>query len=156
MKPSATPAHAALPPYAAQAAWRALIQRSVDLRELYQKSLQTCEPGVRTVLEDNAQTLHILIGELQAHTGSEGGQIRHQGSWRGTARRQFSGWLIGAMARQDRPWLRVLARQGNELLESFEGSIAELPNESARVLCRQLPRLQGICQDMDCLVGSAS
>ena len=156
MKLSATRAQAALSPYAAHAVWRDLIQRSVDLHQLYQKALRTCEPGLRTVLEDNAQTLDFLIGELEAQASVDGEQAHHPGSWRGTARRQLSCWLIGAMARQDRAWLRTLAREGADLLQSFEGSIAQLPAEPARVLCRQLPRLRGICQDMHCLVGNAS
>ncbi|MEO8809627.1 MAG: hypothetical protein ABI386_05230 [Rhodanobacter sp.] len=37
--------------------------------------------------------------------------------------------------------------------EAFEEAIALLPAEPARALCRQLPRLRGIHQDMHCLAG---
>lgn len=156
MKLLATRAQVALPPPAAHAVWRDLIQRSIDLHQMYQSALGACEPGLRTVLEDNVQTLALLIGELQARDGAGDESPCDHGSWRGTARRQLSSWLIRAMTRQNRAWLRTLAQQGTDLLESFEVSIAQLPAESARILCRQLPRLRDMCQDMHCLVGSTS
>lgn len=156
MKLSATRTQVALPPRAAHVVWRDLIQHSIDLHRMYQKALGNCEPGLRMVLEDNARTLELLIGELQTQDSVGDDPACDHGSWRGTARRQLCSWLIRATTRQDRAWLRTLAHEGAELLESFEGSIAQLPAEPARVLCRQLPRLRGMCQDMHCLVGSAS
>jgi hypothetical protein len=156
MKLSATRAQIALPPHAAHVVWRDLIRRSIDLHRMYQNALGNCEPGWRMVLEDNVQTLELLIGELQTQDSVGTDPACDHGSWRGTARRQLSSCLIRAMTRQDRAWLRTLDHQGADLLESFEGSIAQLPAEPARVLCRQLPRLRGMCQDMHCLVGSAS
>jgi hypothetical protein len=154
MKLSATRAQVALPPPAAQAVWRELTQRSIDLHQLYQRALRTSEPGLRTVLKDNAQTLELLIRELQAQDSAGDESHRDHRSWRGAARRRLCSWRVRMMARQDRAWLlRTLAHQGGDLLESFEASIAQLPAESARVLCRQLPRLRGMRQDMQCLVG---
>ncbi len=156
MKLSATRAQVALPAHAAQAVCHDLLRRSIDLRQLYRQAARVCEPGLRTVLVENAQTLDLLIDDLQAQACADGGQSCDQGSWRGTAKRQLSAWLIRALARQDRAWLRSLMHEGIDLLQAFEDAIGQLPAESARVLCRQLPRLHAIHQDMHCLVGSAS
>ncbi|WP_254422849.1 hypothetical protein [Rhodanobacter sp. B05] len=156
MKLSATRTQVALPAHAAQAVCRDLIQRSIDLRQMYRQAAQVCEPGLRTVLLENAQTLDLLIDDLLAQACASGGQACDPGSWRGTARRQLSTWLIRVLARQDRAWLQTLAHRGADLLQAFEDAIGQLPAEWARVLCRQLPRLHAIHQDMHCLVGSAS
>lgn len=156
MKLSATRVQVALPPHAAQASCRDLLRRSIDLRQMYRQAARVCEPGLRTVLEENALTLDLLIADLQGQACAGGVRSYARGSWRGTARRQLSAWLMRVAARQDRVWLRTLAHQGADLLEAFEQAIAQLPAESARVLCRQLPRLRAIHQDMRWLVGSAS
>jgi len=156
MKLSATRAQVALPAHAAQAVCRDLLRRSIDLRQMYRQAARVCEPGLRTVLAENAHTLDLLIVDLHAQACAGSEPSCDQGSWRGSARRQFSAWLIRAQARQDRAWLRTLTHQGADLLQVFEDAIGQLPAESARILCRQLPRLHAIHQDMHCLVGSAS
>lgn len=156
MKLLATRVQVALPPRAAQASCRKLIRRSIDLRQMYRQAARVCEPGLRTVLEENALTLDLLIVDLQGQACAGGGRSCDLASLRGTARRQLSAWLMRVAARQDRAWLRTLTHQGADLMESFEHAIAQLPAESARALCRQLPRLRSIHQDMHWLIGSAS
>lgn len=156
MKLSATRVQVALPPHAAQASCRDLIRRSINLCQLYRQAARVCEPGLRTVLEENALTLDLLIADLQGQACIGGERCCARGSWGGSARQQLSAWLMRVAARRDRAWLRGLAHQGADLLESFEHAIAQLPAESARALCRQLPRLRSIQQDMRWLVGSAS
>ena len=156
MKLSATRAQVALPPHAAQASCRDLIRRSIDLRQMYRQASRICEPGLRTVLEENALTLDLLIADLQGQACAGDDQSCDQRSWRDTAKRQLSAWLMRAAARQHGVWLHTLEHQGTDLLKAFEHAIAQLPAEPARALCRQLPRLRAIHQDMHWLVGSAS
>ena len=138
-----------------QSTFNALIQRSIDLRRLYRHAAASCEPGLAMVLGENAQTLGLLIADLQEHQRVCGDKPYEHGSWRGAARRYAAGWLVHATARRDNAWIRELAHHESGLLHAFEKAIAALPAESARVLRRQLPRLNGIHLDMGSLVGSA-
>jgi len=107
------------------------------------------------VLNENAQTLDMLIADLQAQVHAAGGKPCACGSWRGAGRRQLAGWLVRFANRRDGAWIRALARQESSLLQAFERTIAGLPTESSRGLARQLPRLRGIHMDMHSLAGTA-
>lgn len=131
-----------------------LIRRSIDLRRLYRHAAADCEPGLRVVLNENVQTLDLLIADLQAQWRAGDGSPTRRGSWRGTARRHLAGWLAHAGARRDRVWIRALAQHESRLLHAFEQAIAAAPLESALALCRQLPRLHGIHLDMHSLTGT--
>lgn len=143
----------ALPVPAAQVACDALIRRCIDLRQLYRHAAKACEPGLRMVLKDNVQTMDLLIGDLQAQCCVGADRACDRGSWRGAARGQLAGWLVRVAPRRDVAWLRVLTHHESALLHLFERTIARLPADSARAVCRQLPRLHGIHQDMHNLVG---
>jgi uncharacterized protein (TIGR02284 family) len=136
-------------------ACNALIRRGIDLRLLYRQAASACEPGLRMVLNDHAQTLGLLIAELQAQLRADGGTPRAQGSWRGAVRRLLTGWLVRLGSRPDSAWIRALAHQERALLQAFEQTIIALPAEWVPGLRRQLPRLHGIQLDMHSLVGSA-
>ena len=148
---------AILSPRLPQSTYNAMIQRSIDLRLLYHHAAASCEPGLSMVLRENAQTLGLLIADLQAQLRAGGGQPYEHGSWRGVAQRYTSGWLVhaAARARRDSAWIHALAQQESALLRSFEQAIACLPAESALALRRQLPRLNSIHLDMGSLAGSA-
>jgi hypothetical protein len=107
------------------------------------------------VLGENAQTLELLIADLQAQLRACGGKPYEHGSWRGAARRYAAGWLVHTAPRRDSAWIRALGHHESALLQAFEQAIAALPPESALVLRRQLPRLRGIHLDMGSLAGSA-
>lgn len=107
------------------------------------------------VLKDNAQTMDSLIGDLQAQCGVGVARACNRGSRGGAAREQLASWLVRLAPRRDVAWLRTLTHHENALLQLFEQTIARLPADSARVVCRQLPRLHGIHQDMHNLVGRA-
>jgi uncharacterized protein (TIGR02284 family) len=138
-----------------QSTYNTLIRRSIDLRRLYRHAAASCEPGLRMVLGENAQTLDLLIADLQAQLRACGGKPYEHGSWRGAARRYAAGWLVHTAARRDSAWIRALGHHESALLQAFEQAIAALPAESALVLRRQLPRLRGIHLDMGSLAGSA-
>ena len=133
----------------------ALIRRSIDLRRLYRHAAAACEPGLRVVLSENAQTLDLLIADLQAQWRAGGGTPSKHGSLRGAARRHLAGWLAHAGARRDSVWIRALAHHESALLHAFEQAIAAAPPASALSLQRQLPRLRGIHLDMHSLTGIA-
>jgi hypothetical protein len=145
----------ALPAPAAQATCHALVRRCIDLRRLYLRAAQGCEPGLRVVLNDNAQAMNLLIGDLQSQCCLDADRASNRGSWRGAARGRLAGWLVRVAPRREVAWLRVLRHHESALLHLFERTIARLPADSARAVCRQLPRLHGIHQDMHSLVGRA-
>ena len=133
----------------------ALIRRSIDLRRLYRHAAAACEPGLRVVLNENVQTLDLLVADLQAQWRADGGTPSKHGSWRGAARRHLAGWLAHAGMHSDSAWIRALAHHESALLHAFEQAIADAPPASALTLRRQLPRLRGIHLDMHSLTGTA-
>lgn len=133
----------------------ALIRRSIDLRWLYRHAATACEPGLRMVLNENTQTLDLLIADLQAQMLASGGKPYEHGSWRGAARRHLVDMLAHVASRRDGAWIRALAHHESALLHAFEQAIADAPAESLAVLRRQLPRLRGIHLDMHSLAGTA-
>lgn len=144
-----------MPPYVAPSACNALIRRSIDLRRLYRRAATACEPGLRVVLNENVQTLDMLIADLQTQLRASNGKPSEHGTWRGAAHRHLAVWLAHAASRRDSAWIRALAHHESALLHEFEQAIAAAPPESARALRRQLPRLRGIHLDMHSLAGTA-
>ncbi len=142
-------------PYVAPSTCNALIRRSIDLRRLYRHAATVCEPGMRVVLNENAQTLDLLIADMQAQLRASDGKPSEHGTWRGAAHRHLAGWLVHAASRRDSAWIRALAHHESALLHAFEQAIADAPPESALALRRQLPRLHGIHLDMHSLAGTA-
>lgn len=144
-----------MPPQVPSSSFNALIRRSIDLRRLYRCAASSCEPGLRLVLGENAQTLELVIADLQAQLRVCNGKTCVHGSWRGAARRHATGWLVRVTSHRDNVWLRALGHHESELLHAFERAITHAPAESALVFRRQLPRLRGIHSDMDSLSGIA-
>ncbi|WP_225561993.1 DUF2383 domain-containing protein [Rhodanobacter sp. DHB23] len=132
-----------------------LIRRSVDLCRLYRHAaLAVNEPGLRVVLVEEAQALASVIVELQHGMELAGGKPRTNGSWRAALRCRLVGSMARASARRDHVWIRALAQDESALLQAFEHAIGVLPEEFARCLRRQLPRLRGIHLDMHNLAGA--
>ena len=138
-----------------QSTYNAMIQRSIDLLQLYRHAASSCEPGMKFVLDENAQTLSSMIADLQAQLRDSGATPKRSGTLRGALRRHLADSLTRIATNRDAAWLRELAEGESKLLHAFEKVIADLPPESALVLRRQLPRLNGIHLDMDNLAGTA-
>jgi uncharacterized protein (TIGR02284 family) len=138
-----------------QSIYNDLIRRSIDLRRLYRHAASICEPGLRMVLGENAQTLDLLIADMQEPLLADGGSLRKRGSWLGTLRRRTTGLLLRAAPHRDHAWIHALAHQESALLRAFEQAIAVVPAESKPDLRRQLPRLRNIHLDMHNLGGTA-
>ncbi|WP_404541770.1 PA2169 family four-helix-bundle protein [Dyella agri] len=133
-----------------------LIRRGIDLCHLYRHAaLAVSEPGLRTVLGEEAQTLAVLVAELQREVVRTGGEPRTRGSWRAALRCRLVDSMARATARRDHTWIRALVQDEGALLHAYERAIADLPEESAQGLRRQLPRLRGIHLDMHSLAGAA-
>jgi uncharacterized protein (TIGR02284 family) len=129
--------------------FNALIRRGIDLRALYRDAAaQAREPGLRAVLEENAEALDLLVTELQAQVRLLGSTPAIRGRLGGTARRQLVEWLLPAAPRRDDAWIEQLAHHEAALLQAFERAIAHAPAETALALRRLLPRLQSIHLDM--------
>ncbi len=134
----------------------ALIRRSIDLDMLYRLAAsQVCEPGLRTVLQENVDTLDQVIAELQALPGAEGGPAALRGSRHAAVRRALLRWWMPHVAHHDGDWIRLLARSEGGLLAAFEHAIGSAPGELALLLQRQLPRLNGNHLDMHSLAKAA-
>ena len=139
-----------------QSTYNTLIQRSIDLLQLYRHAAASCEPGLKMVLAENAQTLDAMIVDLQAQLRASGGKPSHTGTMRGALRRHVAGSLARVSSHHDVAWIRELSNGESSLLHAFESVVAQLPPESALALRRQLPRLNSIHLDMDNLAGTAS
>lgn len=143
-------------PHLPHATYNTLIQRSIDLRRLYLQAASACEPGLKVVLGENAQTLDVMIADLQNQLRACcGASPRENGTMLGALRGHLAITMVKVSARRDEAWIRELASHESELLRAFEKVVAELPAESALALRRQLPRLNGIHLDMDNLAGTA-
>jgi len=133
-----------------------LIRRGIDLCRLYRHAaLVVGEPGLRAVLDEDAQALAALVADLQREVALAGGAPRMHGSWRAALRLRLVEGMARTAARRDYTWIHALAQDEAGLLRAFERAIAGLPEDSAKVLRRQLPRLRGIHLDMHSLAGAA-
>lgn len=129
--------------------FNALIRRGIDLRALYRDAAaQAREPGLRVVLDEDAEALDLLVAELQAQVRQLGSTPATRGRLGGTARRQLVEWLLPATPRRDDAWIERLAHHEAALLQAFEQAIAQAPADTALALRRLLPRLQSIHLDM--------
>lgn len=129
----------------------ALIRRSIELQALYRHAAaEVSEPGLRSVLKENAQTLEQLIDELQAQVRALSGLPATHSRWISTARRRFDMLLHGA-PRSDDAWIRVLAREEGALLHAFERALNVESGAMVPALRHQLPRLNAIHLDMHSL-----
>ena len=133
-----------------------LIRRGIDLCRLYRHAaLAVGEPGLRAVLDEDAQALAALVADLQHEVERAGGAPRMHGSWRAALRLRLVEGMARTAARRDNAWIYALAQDEAGLLRAFERAIAGLPEDSAMALRRQLPRLRGIHLDMHSLAGPA-
>jgi uncharacterized protein (TIGR02284 family) len=128
--------------------YNALIRRGIDQCELYRRAASAVrEPGLRTVLDENADQLGAVVADLQAQVRARGGDPAGHGTWRGALRRLLA-QLGSRPARSDHAWIGCLRREESLLLHDFEWRLDHAPDEAVHVLNRQLPRLQGIHMDM--------
>ena len=134
---------------AMQSLCNGLIRRSIELRTLYcHASTQVSEPGLRTVLEEEAQSLSLVIAELQAQIRQHEGNPATRRRMLGAVRQRFN----ALVPRSDDAWIRLLAHHEQSLLRSFERVIARVgPGELTAELHRQLLRLHSIDLDMHSL-----
>ncbi|MBD8881409.1 PA2169 family four-helix-bundle protein [Rhodanobacter sp. 7MK24] len=133
-----------------------LIRRGIDLCRLYRRAASAVnEPGLRAVLEEDAQTLAAVIADVQHEVEQAGGEPRTRGSWRAALRWRLFETMAHAGTRRDSTWIRELAQDEAALLRAFERAIAGLPEAFAKGLRRQLPRLRGIHLDMHDLASHA-
>lgn len=130
-----------------------LIRRSIELRALYRRAAaQVNEPGLRTVLGEEAQSLTEVIAELQAQMRSNADAPATRSRMIGAARRRLDAWLVRGIPRSDDAWIHMLAHHEQSLLRAFERVLIRVaPGDVTTALRRQLPRLQSIHLDMHSL-----
>jgi uncharacterized protein (TIGR02284 family) len=144
-----------MPPRAPKSICNDLIRRSIDLRNLYRHAAAACEPGLRMVLGENAQTLDSLVADMQAQVVAAGGKPRSRGTSLGLVKQQAADLLTRVATKRDNAWVQALAYHESSLLHAFEDAIAAAPTDAALTLRRQLPRLRNIHLDMHNLGGIA-
>ncbi|RDS83329.1 PA2169 family four-helix-bundle protein [Dyella psychrodurans] len=130
-----------------------LIRRSIELRALYRHAAaQVSEPGLRTVLDEEAQSLDAVIAELQTQMRNHDRTPATRSRMIEAARHRFDVWLVRGMPRSDDAWIRLLARHEQGLLRAFERVLTRVSaGDMTTTLHRQLPRLQSIHLDMHSL-----
>lgn len=132
-----------------------LIRQGLDLCRLYRHAAKAVrEPGLRAVLDEDAQALAAVVCEWQDVVMRSGGEPLRQGSWRAALRCRLVDGMSRLETRRDYAWILALTRDEAGLLQRCERAIAQLPAEAARPLQQQLPRLRGIDLDMHSLAGS--
>lgn len=135
-----------------------LIRRGIDDRDMYRcAAAEVGEPGLRALFSETADSLGVVIDELQRQVSGSGHLPARHGTALGTMRL----WLIEHLhgrhtPPRDRHWIARLIRSESELLHAVEQRLPQLPPEAARVLRRQLPRLHGIHLDMHSLARAAA
>lgn len=133
-----------------------LIRRSIELRSMYRLAAsQVGEPGLRTILQENAIALDQVVTELLAqHRAST--QAGKDHSPPVSVAHSFAHWWATYAAHHgDGAWIRQLARREAAFLAAFEQAIVACDGELELVLRRQMPRLRGIDLDMHSLTKSA-
>ena len=130
-----------------------LIRRSIELRALYRHAAaQVSEPGLRTVLGEEAQSLDAVIAELQTQMRRHDRTPATRSRIIGAARHRLDTWLVRGMPRSDDAWIRLLARHEQGLLRAFERVLGRISaGDMTSTLHRQLTRLQSIHLDMHSL-----
>jgi len=130
-----------------------LIRHSIELRALYRHAAaQVSEPGLRTVLDEEAESLDQVIAALQAQMRLHEVSPATRSRVLGAARQRLDELLVRGIPRSDDAWIRLLARKEQRLLKAFERALARLAaGEMNAALHRQLPRLQSIDLDMHSL-----
>jgi uncharacterized protein (TIGR02284 family) len=130
-----------------------LIRRSIELRALYRyAAARVGEPGLRTVLDEEAQSLDHVIAELQAQMRKYALEPATRSRMIGLARHRLDTLLLRGVPRSEDAWIRLLARKERRLLKTFEQALNRVAmSEMNATLHRQLPRLQSIDLDMHSL-----
>jgi uncharacterized protein (TIGR02284 family) len=131
----------------------ALIRRSIELRTLYRHAAaQVSEPGLRTVLHEEALSLAEVITALQTQLRSHAIAPATRSRFIERTRQRLDALLLRGMPRSDDTWIRLLARHEGSLLLAFERALNHIaPDEMTATLHRQLARLQSIHLDMHSL-----
>lgn len=130
-----------------------LIRRSIELRALYRHAAaQVSEPGLRTVLHEEAQSLAQVIDALQTQLRNHAITPATRSRLIERARQRLDALLSRGMPRSDDAWIRLLARHEESLLFAFERALNRIaPDEMTTTLHRQFARLQSIHLDMHSL-----
>lgn len=130
-----------------------LIRRSIELRALYRRAAAlVSEPGLRTVLDEEAQSLDHVIAELQAQVQQQEQAPATRSRILDATRQRLDTWLVRGTPRGDDAWIRLLARHEQGLLRAFERALTHASTSDLTLaLNRQLPRLHSIHLDMHSL-----
>lgn len=129
--------------------WRSMIRRSLHLRAAYRRAATTVdEPGLRSVLLENAELLDQLIAEWRAQGREPVAEQAPKTHWMDAVQSRIDAWRWRAIPRSDVLWIRLLARDEAALLRSFEQALATASTDAAPLLHRQRPRLDALHRDM--------
>jgi uncharacterized protein (TIGR02284 family) len=118
--------------------------------------MEVREPGLRTILEENAHSLSQLIDEMQAQMRLAKGEPATAEHSLDAARRSLSLSITRAITHGDDAWIRRLSRYEARMCRCFDRALESAPAEMIAVLHRQVPRLRAIHLDMHSLAKAIS
>ena len=121
---------------------------------LYRRGAAVSEPGLRLILEENAQTLAGLLADLRAASPAIAGWKQKAFSCSDAVCRRVLVGLLHAAGNRESLWLALLARREAALLHAFEHGARAAPPVTARLLERQLRHLRALQRDMHCLMSA--
>jgi hypothetical protein len=130
----------------------ALILRCSQLQHLCARAAwQANEPGLRALLDENAQSLDRVVADLRLQRLELGGAPRRR-NWLIALETRLLARAMRGVPGDDQRWLRLLARREAHLLHLLEQGILLAPPDAALSLRRLMPRMRGVHLDMHGLV----
>ncbi len=128
--------------------------RTEALLWLYRRAAAVCEPGLRLILEENAQTLAGVIADLRAASLAIAKWKQKSLSCSGAVGAHVLVGLLRVAGNREPLWVAFLARREAALLHAFEHGAKAAPPVTARLLERQLRHLRALQRDMHCLLSA--
>jgi uncharacterized protein (TIGR02284 family) len=130
-----------------------LIRRVIADRDLYrQASRSVREPGLRAILEESADSLTAIAGDLQGQVSATGGKPALAGGPMSGVRRTMMEASVKLSHDPDVTWIRTLEHMEQRLLEAFLRLEASSGDRAA--VGRHIARLRLLHLDMTNLGGA--
>lgn len=130
-----------------------LIRRVIADRDLYRHAARGVrEPGLRAILEESADSLTAIAGDLQGQVSATGGKPALAGGPMSGVRRTMMDASVKLSHDPDVTWIRTLEQMEQRLLEAFLRLEASSGDRAA--VGRHIARLRLLHLDMTNLGGA--
>jgi uncharacterized protein (TIGR02284 family) len=130
-----------------------LIRRVIADRDLYRHAARGVrEPGLRAILEESADSLDLIAGDLQGQVAARGARPAVAGSAMSTVRRTVAEASVMLSHDPDVTWIRTLELMERRLLAAFLR--LEASSGDRATVGRHIARLRLLHLDMSNLGGA--